>query len=111
MYRIVLFTLGALLRRLEALAVDNGGARLVVLLLGDPHLFEQGEGSENGSIQTEYLRSGGAMILVLMAEGARATNSLCMRSAMPGNMVVPPERMMLKYRSPRVSISHFMMEL
>ena len=27
---------------LEALAVDNGGAALVVLLLGDPHLLEGG---------------------------------------------------------------------
>jgi len=28
--------------RLEALAVNNGGARLVVLLLRDPHLLEGG---------------------------------------------------------------------
>ena len=35
--------------RLEALAVDNGWARLVILLLGDPHLLEGGEGSENGA--------------------------------------------------------------
>ena len=49
LYKIVLFTLAATSRRLEALAVDNGGARLVVLLLGDPHLLESGEGSENGS--------------------------------------------------------------
>merc|ERR1712063_72127 len=35
--------------RLEALAVDNGWAALVVLLLGDPHLLEGGEGSQNGS--------------------------------------------------------------
>jgi len=32
---------------LEALAVDDGGARLVVLLLGDPHLLERGEGGKN----------------------------------------------------------------
>lgn len=31
-------------RRLEALAVDNGWTGLVVLLLGDPHLLEGGEG-------------------------------------------------------------------
>ena len=36
-------------RRLEALAVDNGWARLVVLLLGDPHLLEGGEGREDGT--------------------------------------------------------------
>ena len=35
--------------RLEALAVDDGGAGLVVLLLGDPHGLEGGEGGEDGS--------------------------------------------------------------
>merc|ERR1712122_186285 len=34
---------------LEALAVDDGGAALVVLLLGDPHLLEGGEGGEDGA--------------------------------------------------------------
>merc|ERR1711939_1290660 len=34
---------------LEALAVNNGRTRLIILLLGDPHLLESGEGSENGS--------------------------------------------------------------
>merc|ERR1711921_60459 len=34
---------------LEALPVDDGGAALVVLLLGDPHLLEGGEGSQDGS--------------------------------------------------------------
>merc|ERR1719173_305463 len=34
---------------LEALAVDNGWAALVVLLLGDPHLLEGGEGSQDGA--------------------------------------------------------------
>merc|ERR1719410_1681398 len=34
---------------LEALPVDNGGAALVVLLLGDPHLLEGGEGGQDGS--------------------------------------------------------------
>ncbi len=38
-------------------------------------------------IQTEYLRSGGAMILIFMVLGARAVISFCMRSAIPGNMV------------------------
>lgn len=35
--------------RLEALPVDDGGARLVVLLLRDPHLLEGREGGENGT--------------------------------------------------------------
>merc|ERR1712184_185308 len=34
---------------LEALAVDDGGAALVVLLLGDPHLLEGGEGGQDGA--------------------------------------------------------------
>merc|ERR1719508_569519 len=34
---------------LEALAVNNGWAALIVLLLGDPHLLEGGEGSQDGS--------------------------------------------------------------
>ena len=36
-------------KNLEALAVDDGGAALVVLLLGDPHLLEGGEGGQDGS--------------------------------------------------------------
>merc|ERR1719278_2157029 len=36
-------------KRLEALPVDDGGAALVVLLLGDPHLLEGGEGSQDGA--------------------------------------------------------------
>ena len=34
---------------LEALAVDDGWAGLVVFLLGDPHLLEGGEGSQDGA--------------------------------------------------------------
>ena len=34
---------------LEALAVDDGGTALVVFLLGDPHLLESGQRSENGT--------------------------------------------------------------
>ena len=64
-------------------------------------------------IQTEYLRSGGATIFIcvhidqsigislmennegvrtFMLAGERDVSSLCIRSAIPGNMVVPPER-------------------
>jgi len=46
-------------------------------------------------IQTEYFLSGGAMILIFMVEGARAVISFCILSAMPGYMVVPPERTVL----------------
>merc|ERR1719223_1341727 len=34
---------------LEALAVDDGGAALVVLLLGDPHLLEGRQGGQDGA--------------------------------------------------------------
>jgi len=55
----------------------------------------ESEAKMDPPIQTEYLRSGGAMILIFMVEGARAVISFCMRSAMPLNMVVPPESTML----------------
>merc|ERR1712013_491535 len=42
-------------------------------------------------IQTEYFLSGGAMILIFMVGGARADISFCIRSAIPGNMVVQGE--------------------
>ncbi|OWK05871.1 hypothetical protein Celaphus_00012898 [Cervus elaphus hippelaphus] len=42
-------------------------------------------------IHTEYLRSGGAMILTFSVLGARAVISFCTLSAMPGYMVVPPD--------------------
>lgn len=35
--------------RLEAFAVHNGGASLVVLLLGDPHLLEGGQRGQDGA--------------------------------------------------------------
>merc|ERR1719341_1091570 len=39
----------ALASHLEALAVDNGWATFIILLLGDPHLLEGGQGSKDGS--------------------------------------------------------------
>ena len=50
-------------------------------------------------IQTEYFLSGGAMILIFMVEGAIAVISFCIRSAIPGYMVDPPERTVLAYKS------------
>ena len=52
-------------------------------------------------IHTEYLRSGGATTLIFMVEGARAVSSLVMRSAMPGNIVVPNEEGGRKERKER----------
>merc|ERR1740131_176885 len=42
---------------LEALAVDNGWAALIILLLGDPHLLEGGEGSKDGSSDPDRVLS------------------------------------------------------
>merc|ERR1719495_2175612 len=67
--------LGAL--RLEALAVDNGGAALVVLLLGDPHLLEGGEGSEDGSSDPDrVLPLGGSDDLDLDGRGSQGSDLL-----------------------------------
>merc|ERR1711918_232392 len=61
-------------------------------------------------IHTEYLRSGGATTLIFIVEGAKAVSSFVMRSPMPWNIVVPPERTTLAYKSLRISTSHFMMD-
>merc|ERR1719324_1497819 len=45
-----------------------------------------------------------------MVDGAKAVSSLVMRSPMPANIVVPPERTTFAYRSLRMSTSHFMMD-
>jgi len=62
-------------------------------------------------IQTEYFRSGGATILTFMLDGERAVSSFCIRSAIPGNIVVPPERTTFPYKSRRISRSHLKIEL
>merc|ERR1711988_617488 len=59
-------------------------------------------------IHTEYLRSGAAMMRIFTVDGASAASSLVMRSAMPGNIVVPPESTTLANRSRRRSTSEFM---
>merc|ERR1712078_57511 len=61
-------------------------------------------------IHTEYLRSGGATTLIFIVESAKAVSSLVMRSPMPANIVVPPERTTLLYKSLRMSTSHFMID-
>merc|ERR1712110_1227395 len=52
-------------------------------------------------IHTEYFLSGGAMILILMVDGAKAVISFCILSAIPGYMVVPPDMTVLAYKSLR----------
>merc|ERR1712113_385829 len=61
-------------------------------------------------IHTEYFRSGGATTLIFIVEGASAVNSFVMRSPMPANIVVPPERTTFAYKSLRISTSHFMID-
>merc|ERR1719184_356220 len=62
-------------------------------------------------IHTEYLRSGGAIILILRVGGAREPISFCMRSAIPGYMVVPPDMTTLANRSFLMSMSHLIIPL
>merc|ERR1712083_602759 len=62
---------------LEALAVDNGGAALVGLLLGDPHLLEGGEGGQDGSSDPDrVLPLGGSDDLDLDGGGSEGGNLL-----------------------------------
>merc|ERR1712137_888487 len=95
----------------EALPVHDGRAGLVVLALGDPHLLEGAEGRRmEPPIHTEYFLSGGATTLIFIVDGASAVSSFVMRSPMPANIVVPPERTTLAYKSLRMSTSHFMID-
>merc|ERR1712199_97500 len=45
-------------------------------------------------IHTEYFLSGGATTLIFIVDGARALSSLVIRSPMPVNIVVPPDKTM-----------------
>ena len=62
---------------LEALAVDDGWAALVVLLLGDPHLLEGGEGSQDGASDPDgVLPLGGSDDLDLDGGGGKGGDLL-----------------------------------
>ncbi|GMR59452.1 hypothetical protein PMAYCL1PPCAC_29647, partial [Pristionchus mayeri] len=62
---------------LEALAVDDGGAGLVVFGLGDPHLLEGGEGGEDGSSDPDgVLALGGSDDLDLHGAGGKGGDLL-----------------------------------
>merc|ERR1711911_40740 len=64
-------------KHLEALAVDDGGAALVVLLLGDPHLLEGGEGGQDGSSDPDgVLPLGGSDDLDLDGGGSKGGDLL-----------------------------------
>merc|ERR1712079_688439 len=63
--------------RLEALSVHDGGAGLVVLLLGDPHLLEGGEGSQDGASDPDgVLPLGGSDDLDLDGGGSQSGDLL-----------------------------------
>jgi len=51
------------------------------------------------------------MSLIFIVLGANNINSLCNRSVKPENIVVPPDMIMLPYKSLRTSTSHFIIEL
>ena len=95
---------------LEAFDVDDRGAQLIILLLADPHLLEGAQQGQDGATNPHYLPSWETMILIFIMLGARVV-VVCILSAMPGYMVVPPDSTVLAYRSLRISTSHFMMEL
>lgn len=103
---------GEYINTLEALSVHNAGSTLVVSrsqIVSDCselpiyqirthscleiHICWKVErdAKMEPPIQTEYFRSGGAMILTFMEDGARAVISFCIRSEIPGYMVVPPD--------------------
>ena len=90
----------------------DGRARLVILLLADPHLLKVDmEGKMEPPILARYSHSGGAMTLTFIVVRARAEISFCSRSAKPGNIVLPPVRSMLGYMWPLLSMGQLMMEL
>merc|ERR1719411_1476072 len=62
-------------------------------------------------IHTEYLRSGGAVIVTVIAFGTRALSSFSILASTPGYIVVPPDKTIFSYRSLRTSTSVFMIEL
>jgi len=62
-------------------------------------------------IHTEYFLSGGATILIFMVGGANEEISFCIRSAIPGYIVDPPDKTVLAYKSFLISTSHFMILL
>lgn len=62
-------------------------------------------------IQTENFLSAGALMLILIFDGASLTISASSLSGIPGNIVVPPDITMFSYKSLLTSISHFRTEL
>ena len=74
----------------ELISFDLGS-----VLVGEGIAYEKLKMGDRIVVFSKDNRSFKAMILIFIVEGARLTSSFCMRSAIPGNMVVPPERTML----------------
>merc|ERR1712027_306014 len=73
----MILSVNILINGLEALPVDDGGAALVVLLLGDPHLLEGGEGGQDGSSDPDrVLPLGGSDNLDLDGGGSQGGDLL-----------------------------------
>merc|ERR1712226_110462 len=89
---------------LEAFSVNNGWTAFIVFLFGDPHLLEGGERSQDGATDPDgVFPFWGSNDLDLNGDGAKAVISFCIRSAIPGYMVVPPDMTVLAYKSLRMS--------
>merc|ERR1712203_507386 len=98
--------------RLEALPVDDGGAALVVLLLGDPHLLEGGEGSQDGASDPDgVLPLWGSDDLDLDGGGGQGSDLILHAVSNTGVHGGASDMTVLAYRSFLMSTSHFMMEL
>ena len=78
----------------EALPMDNGRARFIVLALRDPHLLECAERNKiDPQIHTGYFHTGEANTLIFIVDGSNTVNSFVMCSMVQWNMVVPPGNM------------------
>ena len=62
---------------LKALAMNNGGTRLVILGLGDPHLLKGGEGGQDGTTDPDrVLALWGSNDLDLHGRGSQSSDFL-----------------------------------
>merc|ERR1719361_1164583 len=97
---------------LEAFPVDNGWTTFIILLFGDPHLLEGGEGGQDGATDPYgVFPLRGSNDLDLNGGWSQGGDFLLHSVRIPGYMVVPPDMTVLAYKSLRMSTSHFMMEL
>lgn len=111
-------------------AMNDPSAALVILLFRAPSILESTKRSQNRAtnpdrifalwrgqnldlkkinritINPSDIESEEMAKQTFTPEGDRALSSFCIRSAMPGNIVVPPERTTLPYKSRRMSRSH-----